>query len=58
MNSPEGKGTSEKISGDVNAGDVSKIIPSGILYLDRDGKIIYVNSTAEEILGAELEELA
>lgn len=38
-------------------GDISAFIPSGILYLDQDGKIIFLNSAAEEILNLSFESI-
>lgn len=42
---------------EISYNKVSGFMPSGVLYLDRKGNIIYANSTAAEILGIPFEQL-
>jgi HD-GYP domain-containing protein (c-di-GMP phosphodiesterase class II)/DNA-binding SARP family transcriptional activator len=44
-------------SENIGVGDISTFSPSGILYLDGDGKIIFANSTAETILAFVFEDV-
>jgi len=45
------------VSGELDKENILELIPSGILYLDCDDTIIYVNSTAVDIIGVTSEEL-
>ena len=42
---------------EISYNNISGFMPSGVLYLDRNGNIIYANSTAAEILGIPFKEL-
>ncbi len=53
----QGEKKHEKVLDGSEIKHISEIMPSGILYLDRDGTVLYMNSTAAEIMGASFEEL-
>ncbi len=42
---------------EIDLGEVSALMPSGLLYLDGEGKILFINSTAEKILDIKLKDV-